>query len=374
MDKEEPNKSKWPMYSVVAIIAIIVIVFISSGNSSEQQLNTVAPTTNTFYVNGEVNVRKCAAITCDSYGKYSFDGGFTLPYKSISDMPDWVEVSFTYTPTGETIDGYISKSLFSLNQNSVDNSSGQNSQQQIQQQQVSNQTQNQQKNNLTPQPVIQPAPKTASEIYADISPRLAFIRCNWYNRYGSVLFSKSMNGLLGPLSTKGTYFINTVLGGVTDTQYAGYMIYPSTCDIQFPAGRSLYAGGLSTFTSGSYNNYGTGLPPAGIANLNVDFAQIINMGSNNYLSTYARPVNYCLSRPLVGDSVVVFGWPESGTNQTLTGTITSTSGYYDNTNISIPNGMQGSTAISSSTGCVLGQINALGQIVDQGQLSYLFGF
>ena len=219
-------------------------------------------------------------------------------------------------------------------------------------------------------PVQQQANYSASTLATELSSRLAFITCDWYSTRGGVLFTKSANGLLGPLSTEGNYFINTILDIAVDTSYAGYPIYPSSCSVSFPAGASLYAGGLSTFTLGFF---GTTVPVVRISNMNVDFSQIIISQANNYLANYAQTNNYCSVRPSVGDSIAVFGWPISGAGQTLTGNITGTSGYFDTTNITVPNGMQGSTAVSLVNGCVIGQINSLGKIADQYQLSYLFG-
>ncbi len=110
-----------------------------------------------------------------------------------------------------------------------------------------------------------------------------------------------------------------------------------------------------------------------VSTAGIDFGQVVIKYGNNYLSTYAKPNNYCSSRPSVGDAVAVIGWPINSTSQTLSGTITGTSGYYDITNNSIPDGMQGSVAVSVTNGCILGQTNSSGQIADEGALMYVFG-
>lgn len=226
----------------------------------------------------------------------------------------------------------------------------------------------------SPQSVPQQTPQISyspAAVGADLAPRLAFITCDWYNQYGNVLFSKTSNGLLGPLGSNGSYFINTVLGGLIDTSYNDSVLAPSTCTISFPAGVSLYAGGYATFTVG---RDALGNSPVIAPNMNIDFGQIAIKTPNGYVTTYARSENYCSARPSVNDSIAVFGWPTNGTGKTLTGSIIGTSGYYDTTNIVVPDGMQGSTAVSLSSGCTLGQINASGQIADMSQLSYLFGW
>jgi len=213
---------------------------------------------------------------------------------------------------------------------------------------------------------------SASTLAAELGPQLAYITCNWYNNYGDVLFSQSSNGILGPAGSNGSYFITTVLGGISNTSYmGGSVIYPSSCSIQFPAGASLYSGGLSNFTV-SRDSSGSG--PVGVANPNVDFGQVIIKNPNAYVIDYARKVNYCSARSSIGDSIAVFGWPINSNNETLTGSITGISGYYDATNITVPNGMQGSTAVSLTNGCVIGQINSSGQIADIQGLSYVLGW
>ena len=134
-----------------------------------------------------------------------------------------------------------------------------------------------------------------------------------------------------------------------------------------PMGASLYAGGLSTFTVGLDSS---GNSPVNVENPNVDFAQIKITAPNTYVADYARKVNYCSTRASVGDSVAISGWPPGGTNQIITGSVTGTSGYYDITNITVPDGMLGSVAVSLTNGCVVGQINASGQIAYLGVIIY----
>jgi hypothetical protein len=212
---------------------------------------------------------------------------------------------------------------------------------------------------------------SANTLAAQLSPRLATISCNWYNRYGAVLFSKTSNGILGIPAVNGSYFINTVLGGVIDTAWTGSAFAPSTCTVSFPGGSSLYAGGYSTFTTGSYYS---ATSPVSIANTNVDYAQVNVTTPNPYLATYAAKENFCSARPTVNEPIAVMGWASNGSGQVLSGQITGTNGYYDTINLSLPAGMQGSTAVSLAKGCIIGQINAVGQIADTTALSYVLGW
>jgi len=212
---------------------------------------------------------------------------------------------------------------------------------------------------------------SANTLFANLSPQLAYITCDWYNRYGAVLFSQDSNGLLiGPVNSN-TASVEADVGGVINTSYTGSVLAPGSCNIQFPAGASIYAGGLSTFTVGLDSS---GNSPVNVENPNVDFAQIKITAPNTYVADYARKVNYCSTRASVGDSVAISGWPPGETNQIITGSVTGTSGYYDITNITVPDGMLGSVAVSLTNGCVIGQVNSLGQIADIQGLSYTIGF
>ncbi len=222
-------------------------------------------------------------------------------------------------------------------------------------------------------------PQSKSPLYfagglaSDFAPRLAVINCGWYNRYGALWVSKTSNGLLGPMASNGDYFVNTVLGGVMDSSMSltNTPSAPESCTISFPAGASLYGGGYSTVTVGLTPS---GNSPVDITKMSIDYAQIPINSANVYLSNYAQTENYCKTRPAVGGPIAIFGYPTGGALETLTGAITGTSGYYDTTSVSVPAGMLGSTAVSLSSGCVIGQINASGQIVDVTQLSYLMGW
>jgi len=218
-------------------------------------------------------------------------------------------------------------------------------------------------------PQTQQTNYSAPNLASKLASQLAYITCDYYNRYGAVLFSQTSNGLLGKYTGSENYYVNTVLGAVQNTSYAGYAILPGSCNVQFPSGASLFAGGFSNIT---VNDEGTSQSPVNVPNNNIDFSQVV-LPPNNYVATYAQTENYCSSRPSVGDAVAVFGWPTNASFETLTGTVTGTSGYEDITNISVPAGMEGSTAVSTTNGCILGQINDIGEIADQSDLSYLFG-
>ena len=225
---------------------------------------------------------------------------------------------------------------------------------------------------ISAKPSVGPINYSASALAAGLTPQLAYITCNWYNNYGDVLFSKTSDGLLGPETSNGTYFINTVLGGVLDTSYTGSPLYPSSCNISFPGGSSLYAGGYSIMTAGLYN----GTSPVSIPNINIDYAQVAINASNPYLVDYASKNNYCSSRASVSDPIAVIGYSSSNAANvtTWTGRITGTSGYFDMADVAVPDNMQGATVVSLARGCIIGQMNSSGDIADMEALRYLYGW
>jgi len=212
---------------------------------------------------------------------------------------------------------------------------------------------------------------STNTLFSNISSNMAFVTCSWYSRYGAVLFTKSFNGILAK-DTNGHYYINTGREGLVDTQWAGYPIYPTTCNIQFPAGTSLYGGGYSNFTTGSWNS---GMSVAILGSGTVDFGQVAITVPNSYVISYAKSNNnYCLTRASIGESIAVLGWPINSTNKTLYGSITGLSSYYDNTNIALLDGMQGSVVVSLDRGCIIGHINSSGQVPDFSSLAYMLGW
>ncbi len=48
----------------------------------------------TFYTKNTARVRKCPSISCDIIGTYSINTEFTLQYKTVADLPEWVEISW----------------------------------------------------------------------------------------------------------------------------------------------------------------------------------------------------------------------------------------------------------------------------------------
>ena len=358
------------MYAVIVVIAIIVI-FAIAGSSNNQQQNTAA--SNTFFVNGEVNVRKCAAITCDAIGKYSFDGGFVLPYQSISDLPDWVEVSFTYTPTGETISGYISKTLLSLNKSGADNSNNS----------VANQNQIQ-------QPQQQPKQKDLPSIIKEWRKSTAYVECYWDYANTSRWFQKeSGSGLLAMLDSKPTVITNKHV--VYDPKYG----LAQECDIAFPDNQYVYYS--ITTVNQPAQMMGTTVVPAIPAHGQITFtadgtdvAYLTDFkaeGGTAPISIWDRAQNgrfACSSATDIGEPIVILGYPSYGSGAgtfvsvfssldiTATeGIISGTDAGWYTTSAKIEHGNSGGIAIDENNDCYIGiptasytgQIESLGRIL-----------
>ena len=66
-----------------------------------------------FYTQTTANVRSCASTSCDSMGTYPINSDFTLPYASINDLPEWIELN--WLDGGKTKIGYINKNTLGEN-------------------------------------------------------------------------------------------------------------------------------------------------------------------------------------------------------------------------------------------------------------------
>lgn len=374
MSENEKNYFNNP----VVVILLVALVGLSgyfllgknSGDINSQDLNTTK-TIAVAYTDTTANVRECGSLTCKVIGTYDLNTSVDVSSyltEDVSQLPEWVSFSYL-APDGLSTTGYISKSVLSNSQVSTESTPSV-----VQNQKLNSQNSTKSNfDNIEFQNNIQTQTQqtySAETLATQLGPQLAYITCYWYNQYGNILSFKTSNGLLGPKASNGSYFISTVLGGVMDTTYPRSSLAPGSCSIQFPAGVSLYAGGASSLDVES--TYSTS--PVSVGNTNIDFAQIIVNMPNRYLENYARKLNYCSERGSVGDLIAVIGWPTDSPSKTISGSITGTSGYYDLTNIFVPDGMQGSTVVSLTYGCVLGQINSSGQIADMQGLAYVLGF
>jgi len=110
VDANEPKKKrKFSPWRVVLGVLLIIFglsvmaVFIGSPSDSDDTANT------TFYVKVNVaNIRQCAAMTCKVIDSFPLGSDMQLPYASLADAPEWVEVTYL-GDDDRTITGFISK-------------------------------------------------------------------------------------------------------------------------------------------------------------------------------------------------------------------------------------------------------------------------
>jgi len=70
-----------------------------------------------YYIKPEIaNVRGCESTDCEIIGEVYQSTELTFPYKSIEDMPDWLEINLQDEETGEEQSGYINKIVLSEEQ------------------------------------------------------------------------------------------------------------------------------------------------------------------------------------------------------------------------------------------------------------------
>ncbi len=89
-----------------------------SGDTKEQ--NTL--TTNVlkvFYTQSIANLRSCESVSCESLGTYPVNTEFSVSYKDVNSLPEWVRIDFIDS-NGLTKTGFINKSVLGENEiNSV---------------------------------------------------------------------------------------------------------------------------------------------------------------------------------------------------------------------------------------------------------------
>lgn len=104
---------------------------------------------------------------------------------------------------------------------------------------------------------------------------------------------------------------------------------------------------------------------------------------DQYLLSFPKVPTYCSRRPVVGESLVVLGYPAIGSQTDITATDGIVSGYdgiYDITSAKIEHGNSGGIAIATQENCFIGipsfvdvgEIESLGRILDLFALSQLY--
>ena len=196
-----------------------------------------------------------------------------------------------------------------------------------------------------------PKPATTNSLTSIIKgwrPRIAYVVCSWGS--GSSEIEASGSGLL---------MKNWIATNDHVMRYGGRT--PTACGISLPDKDTIYYADIS-----SSNVYGGGVDMAGITIDNQD----------NYTDTLgSKPVNYCKRKAEIGESIVILGYPYTGSTNDITATegiISGYDGYYYITSAKIEHGNSGGVAVLLKDNCYLGipsnvsagELESLGRILD----------
>lgn len=342
---------------VMAVIGVVVIGAILWAASTNNSGSTSATSTlTTAYTNTTANVRSCGATNCNIVGTYppntSVDVS-TYGVTSVAQLPDWI--SFSYTATnGSSATGYVNKTVLSGTQVSASSTSpvsGQSAQ-------ISQQTQS------APSFTNQNLPPS---VIAQIEPTIVEINCYSYDdtieSSGSGISYLPKNSDTNYIETNYHVYTGAIVNGQSPTCYA---VFPQPPDFSF---NSSYGDYQLTLEGWHYNPniyedsavFAIGKPiPSSIA---LSSIPTIEEAYNNLgISTYQ-----CSDTDAsVGDSVTVFGYPNSGNLLGISETVTEgiisgiIPGPIYKTNAGIDHGNSGGAAILNKKGCALG-IPTLGE-------------
>ncbi|OGZ64697.1 MAG: hypothetical protein A3A98_01745 [Candidatus Staskawiczbacteria bacterium RIFCSPLOWO2_01_FULL_40_39] len=209
-------------------------------------------------------------------------------------------------------------------------------------------------------------PKTEMDLPSIIKqwrPRIVYIVCEWrYSDTGEVYAQGSGSGLLFAKSKDNlALLVMTNKHVLADGQYVA-----SSCDISFPSLNETFK-----VSTNSLMESVSGL----------DWGLIRFQSSNGYLNSLvvSGPIesypSVCKKPALVGDEIVILGYPGIGSQSDITATegiISGRDGDYYITSAKIDRGNSGGAAISLKDNCYLGipsfaqvgQIESLGRILD----------
>lgn len=199
-----------------------------------------------------------------------------------------------------------------------------------------------------------------SAIISSWRPRVASIQCQWVFANGTVAQGSGSGVLFSDSSGSAKIITN---GHVVNYQN----FTPLKCNIKFPD------------DSTSYIVLGTSIV---LAQNGIDAAEILINNPSQYIRSLASAsAARCVSKPAVGDSIVILGYPNIGSANDITATEGIVSGFdgsYFITSAKVERGNSGGAAIHSKNNCYLGipsfvdlgQIESLARILDQRVLAW----
>jgi hypothetical protein len=326
---------------LAAFLVGVLIIYASNSNNAPSQ-NSVADTPvtenqatqeqseNTFYTTDTVNIRNCDSLSCEVVGQYPINTDLILPYQTLSEMPKWVQIS--WIDNGETIFGFISKSVLSESKTKI------------------------------VERVVQQQTASLSSIIKSWRPRVAYIECVFtYSDTGQVYNLSSGSGLALKLKDNNGATVTAIATNkhvVSDENGYG----PSKCVAKLPDSNSVY--------EVANNNVKIGIGGLDWAYLNITYPD------QHIKDIINQDIYWCQQRADIGESLVVLGYPSYGNDYLeITATEGIISGYdeeYYTTSAKIEQGNSGGVAISQKDNCYLGiptgvrlgVFESLGRILD----------
>lgn len=301
----------------------------NSNQSTEvQDIQNVQQTSTekVFYTISNVNVRKCAFLSCDVVGQYPLNTDLPLPYNSLAEMPEWIQIS--WIDAGNTIFGYINKKVLSESRTQI------------------------------VEKVIEKQPVGLSSIIKYWRPRVAYIECIWQYSDTKQVYQEASGSGLAMKYSDGTIAIVTNKHVLSDDNGYG----PNKCVAKLPDSNSIYEVNTNNikWNSGS-----------------ADWGYLAITAPDSHIKDIVgQDLNYCQKKASIGDSVVVLGYPSYGTDYLdITATEGIISGYdreYYTTSAKIEHGNSGGVSVLEKDNCYLGiptgvrlgEFESLGRILD----------
>lgn len=193
-------------------------------------------------------------------------------------------------------------------------------------------------------------------------PIIANITCDFYYDTGQKYATQAGSGVLrkNPNSDKIQIFTNKHVA-VNQEQFA-----PKYCQIKFPDQKK-------------FEIDNSGLDLVRMSSQGYDWATIDLKNAPTKIKNFAYDFEVCLSKPEIGDDIVILGYPAIGSETNITATEGIVSGYdgdYYITSAKIEKGNSGGTAILIKNNCHLGiptfakvgQIESLSRILKSSKI------
>jgi hypothetical protein len=306
--------------------------FGKSGNDKTIKSTGNSPSKMIFYIQSDsTNIHNCAASSCEIVGTYKINTGIALPYATVSDLPQWVDISEAYGSPA-----YVSKTTLATSKAPL-----------IKKVSAS-----------TPAPVITSTPLSLPDIIKQWRSRTVYIECTWtYSDTGATYLQASGSGLAMEYSDGQISFL-TNKHVLDDGKGYG----PSKCLSKLPDDDTVYTSTLSDeYVSKDSSDWGY----LNITNPDAHLKELVGTS-----------FNYCTTKASIGESVVILGYPSYGTSfydiTATEGIISGYDGQYYTTSAKIEHGNSGGLAIHEKnncylgipTGVVTGGFESLGRILD----------